>query len=188
MKKLFLAIAFTGILAGVYSFVPNTPKAEPTTFNVVTSESKVEFVGSKKAGYHTGSFALKSGTITTNEGKLTGGKFLIDLNSVKSDGGEKLDGHLKSADFFDVAKFGEAAYEITGVKYADDNTAQVSGNLSLKGLTLPVSFNAKIRNADDKGFFAQANFSLDRTLFGLNYGIGMISPDVQISVYLFGKK
>lgn len=101
--------------------------------------------------------------------------------------GAKLEGHLKSADFFDVAKFGEATYKISSVSYTGDNTATINGTLNLKGTSLPVSFQAAIRNADDKGFFAEAFFSLDRTLFGVNYGIGNVAKDVQVAVHLFAK-
>lgn len=189
MKKAFLAIAMTAVMAGTYSFIPATKKlAEPVVYNVVTSESKVDFVGSKKAGYHKGSFAIKSGAVMLNEGKITGGKFIIDMSSVKTDAGEKLDGHLKAPDFFDAAKFGEATYEISEVKYTGASTADISGKLTLKGVTLPLSFSTTIRSADEKLFFGQANFSLDRTLFGISYGAGSISNDVQISIYLFAKK
>jgi hypothetical protein len=55
-------------------------------------------------------------------------------------------------------------------------------------VSVPLSFPAVIRNADDKRFFAQAFFSLDRTLWGINYGIGNVAKDVQLSVYLFANK
>jgi polyisoprenoid-binding protein YceI len=188
MKKFLFAFAFTAVLAGLYSFVPANKKAAPIVYTVATDASKVDFVGSKKAGYHTGSMTLKGGSINVENGKLTGGKFVIDLNSVKTEAGEKLDGHLKSPEFFDVAKFGEAVYEITAVNYTGATVAEVTGNLSLKGITVPVKFTANIRNLDDKKFFGQANFNIDRTAFGMNYGVGMVSNDVQVAVYLFASK
>jgi len=188
MKKILFSIAFTAALASLYSFAPIKKANAQTTYTVATDASKVEFTGSKKAGYHNGSFALKAGTISIDNGKLTGGKFVIDLASVKADAGEKLEGHLKSPDFFDVAKFAEATYEITSVNYTSATTADISGNLSLKGVSIPVKFTSVIRNVDDKKFFAQANFSIDRTLWGVNYGIGMVSNDVQVAVFLFANK
>ncbi|MFW1123177.1 YceI family protein, partial [Vibrio parahaemolyticus] len=97
-------------------------------------------------------------------------------------GGDRLTGHLKAADFFDVAKFGEATYKITNVNYTGEGTATISGVLNLKGASVPVSFNASVRGTDDKGFFGEAFFSLDRTLFGINYGVGNVAKDVQIAV------
>ena len=187
MKKMFLVLVSAALITGLYSFV--SFKAD--TYNVVTDASRVEWVGSKKSGYHTGSFNLKGGQITVDNGKLTGGKFVIDLTSVKStepSGGERLEGHLKSKDFFDVTTFNEATYEINSVNYTSASTADISGNLSIKGLTVPVKFTANIRNLDGKKFFGQANFNIDRTLLGINYGTGMVSNDVQVGVYLFANK
>ena len=190
MKKAFLALAGVAFLTGIYSFVPRIEKKVPASLTVNVEKSRVDWVGSKKADFHTGYFPVKSGSVMVDGGKLTGGKFVIDLANLKvtdAGGGDRLTGHLKTPDFFDVAKFGEATYEITSVNYTSDNTADVSGNLNLKGATLPVKFQALIRSSDDKGFFAQAFFSLDRTLFGVNYGIGAVSNDVELAVHLFAK-
>ncbi len=189
MKKLVLALTGAAFLTGMYSFTDN-PVKKVSTLSVNTEKSRVDWVGTKKSDFHTGFFPLKSGSVMVDGSKLTGGKFVIDLANLKvtdAGGGDKLTGHLKSGDFFDVAKFGEATYEISGVNYKDDNTAEVTGTLDLKGTKLPVSFLAKIRNSDDKGFFAQAFFSLDRTLFGVNYGIGNVAKDVEVAVHLFAK-
>ncbi|MCA6489400.1 MAG: YceI family protein, partial [Chitinophagaceae bacterium] len=101
--------------------------------------------------------------------------------------GDRLGGHLKSAEILDVAKFPEAVFEITSVNYTSDNAATITGNLTFHGATLPLSFSANIRNSDDKGFFAQAFFGLDRTLFDVKYGVGAISNDVQLAIHLFAK-
>ncbi len=191
MKKAFLALAGVAFLAGMYSFAPAIAKKKDTSLTVSAEKSRVDWIGSKKADFHTGYFTIKSGTVQVDGGKLKGGKFVIDLANLKvtdAGGGERLTGHLKTADFFDVAKFGEATYEITSVNYTGASTADITGNLSLKGTTLPVKFQAQIRNLDEKGgLFAQAFFSLDRTLFGVNYGIGAVSNDVQLAVHLFAK-
>ena len=95
---------------------------------------------------------------------------------------------MKSPDFFDVAKFAEATFEISSVNYTSASTADVAGTLNIKGATVPVKFVANIRSADDKGFFAQAFLSIDRTLLGVNYGPGMVSNDVQLAIHIFGTK
>ncbi|MFM2439886.1 MAG: YceI-like domain, partial [Bacteroidota bacterium] len=74
------------------------------------------------------------------------------------------------------------------VKYIGANKATISGDLSLKGIKAPVTFTAYIRNADEKGFFAEAFFPLDRTLFGINYGVGAIDTEVQLAVHLYATK
>lgn len=186
MKKAFFALTGLAFLAGIYSFAPLKKQASLT---VNTEKSRVDWVASKKTDFHTGFFPLKSGEVKMDGNKLAGGRFVIDLAGLKvtDPAGDRLANHMKTADFFDVAKFGEATYEITSVNYSDETNAEINGNLSCKGVSLPVKFQAKIRNADEKGFFAQAFFSLDRTLLGVNYGIGSVSNDVEIAVHLFAK-
>ncbi len=189
MKKIVFALFGTALLAGLYSFAPKNSIKDVVTMNVLAEKSRIDWVGSKKSDFHTGYFNVKSGTVQVEAGKLKGGEFVIDLANVKvTDGaGAKLEGHLKSADFFDVAKFGEATYKISSVTYTSDNNATVSGNLNLKGASLPVSFQVAIRNSDDKGFFGEAFLSLDRTAFGVNYGIGNVAKEVQLAIHLFAK-
>jgi polyisoprenoid-binding protein YceI len=186
MKKVFLAIALVASTVGIYSFT--TKVAD--TFAVNTATSKVEFIGSKKAGYHPGNFSLKSGSVTVEAGKITGGSFVIDLASLKvtDEAGAKLEGHLKSPDFFDFSKGTEATYTISSVKYTSADKAEIDGNLTLKGVTAPVKFIASVRGIDATKLFAEATFSLDRTAFGINYGAGMVANDVQVTVHLFAGK
>ncbi|MDP3128377.1 MAG: YceI family protein [Sediminibacterium sp.] len=189
MKKAILALAGIAFLTGIYSFAPTSVKQD-ATLTVNTEKSRVDWVGTKKSDFHTGIFPLKSGTVTVDGGKLKGGKFVIDLANLKvtdAGGGERLAGHLKSADFFDVAKFAEATYEITAVNYTDASNAEISGNLTVKGVSVPVKLKAQIRNSDDKGFFAQSFLSLDKTLVGINYGAGNVANDVQLAIHLFAK-
>lgn len=190
MKKAFFVLAGMALLTSIYSFVPGTTKKDAVTYNVNTEKSRIDWIGAKKTDFHTGIIPVKSGQVQLEDGKLKGGKFVIDLAGLKATdaGGDKLTGHLKSPDFFDVAKFAEAAYEITGVNYTSDNTADISGTLSVKGVSIPFKFQVNIRNADEKGFFGEAFFSLDRTLLGINYGLGMVAKDVQVAVHLFAAK
>ncbi|MFP5042694.1 YceI family protein [Parasediminibacterium sp. JCM 36343] len=186
MKKIMLGLALVAATVGIYSFAPQPGD----TFTANTTTSKVEFIGSKTDGYHPGYFLLKSGQVTIEAGKLTGGKFTIDLASLKvtDAAGEKLEGHLKSPDFFDFSKGTEATYVISNVKYTSANKCDIDGILTLKGVTAPVKFTANVRGVDDKKFFAEAAFSLDRTAFGINYGVGKVSSDVQLLVHLFATK
>ena len=186
MKKIFFALALVSSTVGIYSFT--TKVAD--TFAINTTTSKVEFIGSKKAGYHPGFFLLKSGSVFIDAGKLTGGSFVIDLASLKvtDEAGLKLEGHLKSSDFFDFSKGTEATYAISSVKYVSADKAEIDGSLTLKGVTAPVKFIASIRGVDATKFFAEATFSLDRTVFGINYGTGMVANDVQVTIHLFAGK
>ena len=108
-------------------------------FKVTAQKSKVDFTGSKKSDYHTGYFPIKSGAVQVNGGKLVGGSFVIDIAGLKvtdAGGGEKLQGHLLSGDFFDIAKlgFGEASFTISSVEYTKADRATIKGDLNLKGI------------------------------------------------------
>ena len=191
MKKIIFAVV---ILATSFSLVAFTKKDKSNaavTFTVNAQKSKVDWIGSKKSDFHTGYFPVKSGAVQVDGGKLVGGSFVIDVAGLKvtdEGGGAKLQGHLSSADFFDISKFGEATFTINTVDYTKADRATIKGDLSLKGIKAPVTFTAIIRNADDKGFFAEAFFPFDRTVFGINYGIGMVDSDVQLAIHIYGTK
>ncbi|MEO7532036.1 MAG: YceI family protein [Sediminibacterium sp.] len=190
MKKAIVALVGIAFLTGIYSFAPGTGKKAATTLAVNVTKSRVDWVASKKNDFHTGFFPIKSGEVMVEAGKLTGGKFILDVANVKvtdAGGGDGLNGHLKRADFFDVEKFAEASYEITSVNYTSETTADVTGNLTVKGTSVPMKIQIMIRNSDDKGFFAQSFVNLDRTLLGINYGIGNVSKDVELAIHIFAK-
>jgi len=159
-------------------------------YAVNTKESKVEFSGNKKSGYHPGYFPVKNGTVNVANGKITGGKFEIDIAGIKvtDESGEHLEGTLKSKDFFNTAAFGMAQYDITAVNYKDDTNAEILGNLTVKGIKAEVKFNAVIRDVNDKSLFAQGFFTVDRTKIGLPGFEKDIAKDVQIAVHLFASK
>ena len=191
MKKIMCSLTIIATSIALFSFTPKQNKADAVTFTVNAKNSKVDFTGSKKSDYHTGYFPIKSGSVQVDGGKLVGGSFVIDVAGLKvtdDRGGEKLQGHLSSADFFDIAKFGDAAFKITSVKYISGDKASITGSLTLKGITAPITFIASIRNADDKGFFAEAFMPFDRTLFGVNYGVGMVDSEVQLAIHIYGTK
>ncbi len=189
MKKIMLS---TMVLASValLSFTPKTGKKDATTFTVDAAKSKIDFTGSKTSDFHTGYFPVKSGSIKVDGGKLAGGSFVIDVAGIKvTDGaGDNLAKHLMSADFLDAINFGEATFVINTVNYTRADRATITGDLTLHGIKAPITFTSYIRSVDPaKGFFAEAFFSLDRTVFGVKYGIGAIDSDVQLAIHLYGK-
>ena len=183
---MIFAVVLIAASFGMFAFTAKNSDV----YNVNTGTSKVEFIGSKTDGYHPGYFNLKSGQVTLDGGKLTGGSFVIDLASMKvtDAAGEKLEGHLKAPDFLDFGKSTEAKFVISNTKYVSASKVDIDGILTLKGVTAPIKFTANVRGADEKSFFAEAAFSLDRTAFGIKYGVGKISSDVQIIVHLFAAK
>lgn len=190
MKKVIVAVLGIVIVLSTVAFTKIHKNSDAVSYGVDIKNSKVEWSGSKKGGYHPGYFLLKEGALKVADGKIVGGNFSIDIAGVKvTDGaGEKLEGHLKTADFLDAATFPEANFEITNIAYTGDNAAQITGNLTLRGIKSEVKFEAKVRNMTDTKIFAEAFFSLDRTIFGVNYGKGNVSNDVMIAVRLFAAK
>ena len=182
MKKIMLSVVMLASVA-LFSFAPKSTKVEGTTFTVDAAKSKVDFTGSKTSDFHTGYFPVKAGSVKVDGGKLVGGSFVINVAGLKvtDAAGEKLQGHLFSADFLDAIKF--------GVNYTKADRATVAGELSLHGIKAPITFTAYIRSTDPtKGFFAEAFFPLDRTIFGINYGVGMVDTDVQLAIHLYASK
>ena len=178
------------------------------TFVVDTADSRVKFTGNGVGKNHPGYFHLASGQVTVANNQLTGGTFLININSLDLEQeGEmfdtKLRPHLLSGDFFDAAKFGTAAFEITNVAPYEPNSKDtslveganfnVSGNLTLKDVTKNITFPARI-DLDDNGIKAKANFDIDRRQWQMNYGndktLGdkFISETVNIELDLKAKK
>jgi polyisoprenoid-binding protein YceI len=195
MKKILFPIAVVAILAACNN-APEADKAatgekeaaaaaEGTTYTIDTS-SVVTWHATKANGAHTGTFKLRDGSLAEKGGSLTGGSFTIDVTSLRNvdlvndtANKNKLEGHLKSPDFFDVAKYPTARFEITSVSpFTLDSTAKdvvmkdathtIKGNLTLKDSTKNVSVPAKINIAGDK-LTALADFNIDRTEWGMNY-------------------
>lgn len=191
MKRIILSVAVLATSFSLVAFTKKDKSPAAVTFTVNAQKSKVDWVGSKKSDFHTGYFPVKSGSVQVEGGKLVGGSFVIDVAGLKvtdEGGGAKLQGHLSSSDFLDIAKFGDATFTINTVDYTKADRATIKGDLNLKGIKAPVSFTAIIRNADDKGFFAEAFFPFDRTQFGINYGVGMIDTEVQLAIHIYGTK
>jgi polyisoprenoid-binding protein YceI len=178
------------------------------TYTVDTAASRIRFVGNGVGKNHPGIFKLSSGTVAVENDKITGGQFTIDINSIKLEQQEgpiqnKLRPHLLSGDFFDVAKFNTAKFEITSVApysrtSADSSVVEganfnVSGNFTLKDVTKNITFPARI-DLDANTLKARGNFDIDRTQWNMNYrsdksiGDAFISETVNIELDLQAKK
>ena len=183
--------------------------ATGATYKADMAQSHVTWTGTKPTGEHSGMMMLKDGNIMVDGGNITGGKFDIDMTSLKTadkdtNGSSKLMGHLQSPDFFEVAKYPTSTFEITGVKAGVDSalakdlvmkdaTHTVMGNLTLKGVTKGITFPAKIA-VTDATVNADASFNIDRTQWGLVYGsdkgLGdkFIRPIVNVGLHVVANK
>ena len=158
--------------------------ASAESFAVDTEISQINWVGAKLiGGKHTGLMKLKSGNIDVADGNITGGKFTVDMASITDtdlspdDGKADLEGHLKSDDFFDVANYPEAIFEITSVEAMGDNpdaTHKITGNFTLKGVTKSVSIPARVMVSNGQLAAKTPQFVIDRTQWGVKYGSGAL--------------
>jgi polyisoprenoid-binding protein YceI len=136
---------------------------------VFTPASQVNFVGSKVTGSHQGGFKAFTGHFTIKDGAPVGNdhKAVIDMASTFADD-EKLTGHLKSPDFFDIEKFPQATFDVTGFKKDSETTYTVSGNFTLHGQTKNISFPATVNQSGD-AVRIDAKFDINRKDFGIVY-------------------
>lgn len=152
---------------------------EDGTVEVKVDKSTVTWKGYKVTGSHKGKIALKEGTLTFKEGKLTGGEFVIDMATIENTDMEgeyktKLEGHLKSEDFFGVEKYPTALLTFKNVKSTGKNSYEVVGDLTIKDITKPVTFELSVY-----GNKATANVKIDRTKFDVRYGSTSFFDDLQ---------
>ena len=133
----------------------------------ISDTSTIGFIGSKVTGSHEGGFKKFDGHFVVKDGLPNAGEVVIHMESTWSDA-EKLTGHLKSADFFDVENIPESTFRITALKAKEDKTYELSGNLTLHGVTKNITFPTQISNSDD-ALMVKAEFDINRKDFGIVY-------------------
>lgn len=221
MRKLLFALPALLLLASCGGSSNNTATSteqvaaeqKGENFAVDTVATFVDWKAAHKGGLapRWGKIKITSGSISVDKDSLTGGEFVVNMNSLyvdpasvteKDKKSTDLEGHLKSPDFFDVAKAPTAKFVITKVEpyttaqasslVADPNYL-ISGNLTLKDSTLNITFPAKVQ-VTATGVTAAAKFIIDRTAWGINYKSEgspenwIISKDVEIGLTLDAKK
>ena len=197
MKKTFLTIALAIITT--FSFA-----TKPHIDNVVVNadNSTVKWIGSKVASSHEGTVNIQKGMLMIEHGTLVGGQFSIDMTSISNTDIEseeyraKLNGHLKNKDFFNVEQFPLAIITITKAVKADDNSYKIVADLTIKGITQPVAFPAKVE-INGLTLWATAKIKIDRTKWGIEYNSGnffkdlgdkLILDEILFDVYLLSVK
>lgn len=161
--SLVIGSAFTGKMAN--------------SFKVDTSKSSLKWFATKVTGKHDGTVKLASGSLVSNGKAVTGGSFDIDMTSLTctditdKESNGKLLGHLNSPDFFSVEKFKTSHFEITKVVPKAGNEFEVTGKMTIKGITNEISFPANITSSSS-GVKALAKITLDRTKWDIKYGSG----------------
>ncbi|OAV45378.1 YceI family protein [Lewinella sp. 4G2] len=151
--------------------------ATVVTVPVDTAGSQVTWKGYKVTGSHEGTIAIQQGDLEFTDGQLTGGSFAIDMSSLKAtditgQGATKLEGHLKSDDFFGVANYPTAKLTITNVvSRGTPGEYRVTGDITIKETTKEIRFNTNVTESNG-AYVATADIKLDRTDFDVRYGSG----------------
>lgn len=154
--------------------------AEAVEFVVDTTASVINWEGNKPTGTHTGTIKLLEGTFMANDSTIESGTFVIDMESINVtdlEGDEKvnLENHLKGTvegkegDFFDVTKYPQATFEVTGITQVEEIT-MLQGNLTMKDQTKNVEFPVTINSNGETLEITSKAFTIDRTKWGVNYG------------------
>ena len=209
MQKSVLLMILSGLLLFIACNNPAADKtkavtgeasqvASPATMGqgqkylITPQNSKIEFVGSKVTGSEHGSFRAFTGEIdyhgTPENSRVT---ITIKTDSVVTDS-SGLEKHLKTADFFDVAKYPEATFVSTSIKPGGDKGASqtITGNFTLHGVTKSITFPATI-NVTPAVASVDSTFSINRKEFGINYAgaaDNLIRDDVVITLQIRANK
>jgi polyisoprenoid-binding protein YceI len=166
--------------------------AQGQKYLITPQNSKIEFIGSKVTGKHDGSFGDFSGQIDyAGSPEQSRVNITMKTDSLTTDTPD-LTKHLKTADFFDVAKFPEATFVSTSIKPGGDKGAShtITGNLTLHGVTKAVTFPASISVTSDVAT-VDSTFSINRKDFGINYAgqaDNLIRDDVVLKLTIKANK
>lgn len=146
-------------------------------YHVSSAASTLEWQAKKVTGQHVGTIAFGDGTLNVERKKITGGKLAVEMNTIVdtdlTDNGynQKLIGHLKSDDFFGVAKFPQATLEIKKVEPKSGDLYHFASDLTIKGITAPVEFDAEVNDLSGQ-LTATGTMTVNRTKYGIKYGSG----------------
>ncbi|QNF33328.1 YceI family protein [Adhaeribacter swui] len=185
------ALAFALLLGGTSGFIApknpikkDTKVAAVTTLEVDPAASTLGWSAKKVGGQHNGTVKISKGSLQVNGKKLVGGSFVMDMTSItdlditNEEFNKKLTGHLKSDDFFSVEKNPTSTFKITkvapisGAKAGDPNYT-VTGDLTIKGITNPVTFPATVKT-DGANAEATAKIEIDRIKYDIKFRSSML--------------
>jgi polyisoprenoid-binding protein YceI len=207
MKKEFFIIIGSLLMSfGAWAQKPKkvaAPVSKAVTYSLDTKQSLLTWNGKKVTGEHTGNLMLKSGSLVIEGSHLTGGEFVIDMTSLTctdlkdAEWNKKLVDHLKNDDFFSVDKHGTASLKIKNVIFGKGGIYNVTADLTIKGITKPILFDAEVDEVKGGAVKARAVIVFNRTDYDVKYNSGkffqnlgdkLISDDVSVSVSLVTQK
>lgn len=185
MKLRLIGAIAAGIIISIAS-----QSAPADELNLVLEESSIEFVGSKPDGKHKGGFKkFESSAIADFEDPTRSSlNIQIDTKSLWSDD-EKLTNHLKSPDFFNVRKHPSITFESIEIVHGEGETpkAKINGDMNMLGQSVPIEVPI-LAEVTEETVKVTAEFSIDRTKWGMVYGKGKIEDEVKITAKLVYKR
>jgi polyisoprenoid-binding protein YceI len=194
-KILILSLSFLSLM----SF---TTMLNQDHVKVNIEASTVKWIGSKITSSHEGDIKISSGKLVLEDGMLVGGEFVIDMTSMvctdlkPNEGGDKLVKHLKADDFFGVENHPTSNLKITNVSHVSASNYLITADLTIKGITHPVDFNADVK-INNNAYLATATLVFDRTKYGIEYNSGsffdnlgdyLILDDITLELFLLSVK
>lgn len=200
LKYLAVSISLVSMTAFASGDMAASKKSMKMVHKLNTKNSKITWHGKKVSGKHEGTVLIKSGELKYNGTDLTGGEFVIDMTTINTtdlsgEWKQKLDGHLKSDDFFSTTKHKTAKLTIKDAQFGKGGHWDVTADLTIKGVTKPVMFKADISKKGSK-LVAKADIKFNRLDYGVKYNSGkffqnlgdkMIYDEVELKVNLTTK-
>jgi polyisoprenoid-binding protein YceI len=192
MKKLF---SFTILLAGTILMMAFNPIKEDV-YTVDVANSSIGWSAKKVGGGHTGTVKITEGSLVYNGKSLQKGVFLMDMSSITSDNA-RVTTHLKSPDFFSAEKNPSSKFEITKVTAAGKERVNIAGNLTIKGITHPLTFPATVKQGKGVVVAVASGIRVDRTKYDIKFrsktffgdiGDKAIDDEFELNINLTAKK
>ena len=172
---------------------------EKGSYDIINTESELKWIGKElSTDTHTGTLALKKGKIDVNANGVIHGEIEIDMTTItvtdmQGKWGTKLEGHLKSPDFFDVEKYSSAFITFQSDENPiKNNQLNLTGELTIKDITHPISFSTELLQTKPS-LQAKTSLSFDRSKYDVrfrsgnffeNLGDKLILDDIEIDVLL----
>ena len=187
MKKFCLAV-----LLGSYCVVAGAADTYQVDANHTHATFTFQHLGLSSFD---GKIPAKSGTITLDRAQKTGSvEVVFDLEKI-STGVAKFDDHLRSGDFFETQKHPTAEFKSSKVTFEGDKPATIAGNLTIKGVTKPVTLKVTSFNCLDQHPMSKvpacggnATASIKRSDFGLKYALPAVPDEIELSLELESAK
>lgn len=169
MKKIAI------VLSALFVLTAFTTHVDKYTADV--TKSKLVWKAEKVTGGHDGHVSLKSGNVFMDHGKIAKASFVVDMNTITNDDiksekySNKLVGHLKSEDFFNVKKHPEVSFDMIKATPVGNGKFDVFGNITIKGIQVVISFPMMLKESKSE-LEVSGTFSFDRTKFDIKYDSG----------------